>query len=232
MRPEIKTKVALVTGANRGIGFAIAKGLAAQDYKVLLGSRNFQAGKEAADSIKGNISAVELDLSDRETLSNQLEQIHASHPEIDVLVNNAGILEYGNLLEIAPETLYRSMRINFEAPYDLCRFFVPNMIERGYGRVVNLSSGWGSFSDGLTGPPTYSVSKAALNALTLAMARSVSSKNVKMNAMCPGWVRTRMGGQSASRSPEKGAETAIWLATLPNDGPTGGFFRDKRLIDW
>ena len=228
----MENKIALITGANRGIGLAIAKGLCARGYEVLVGSRNLQAGKEAIGSIEGIATAVELDLSDQALLENQLGAIQDIHPKIDVLVNNAGILEHGNLLEIVPEKLYKSMRINFEAPYELCRFLVPGMIERGYGRVVNVSSGWGSFSDGLTGPPTYSVSKAALNALTLSMARSVPPGQVKINAMCPGWVRTRMGGQSASRSPEKGAETAIWLAGLSKDGPSGAFFRDKRQIDW
>ncbi|MEM8681130.1 MAG: SDR family NAD(P)-dependent oxidoreductase, partial [Planctomycetota bacterium] len=96
---------------------------------------------------------------------------------------------------------------------------------------VNISSGWGSFAEGLAGPAAYSVSKAALNALTLTLSQSVPAE-VKVNAVCPGWVRTDMGGPSASRSPKEGAETAVWLATLPADGPTGGFFRDRRRIAW
>ena len=108
---------------------------------------------------------------------------------------------------------------------------VPGMKSRNYGRVVNLSSGWGAFSEGLAGPGAYGVAKAALNALTVSAARALPA-NVKVNAMCPGWVRTRMGGMTATRSPEEGADTAIWLATLDNDGPTGGFFRDRAPIDW
>jgi NAD(P)-dependent dehydrogenase (short-subunit alcohol dehydrogenase family) len=105
------------------------------------------------------------------------------------------------------------------------------MVAQGYGRIVNVSSGWGAFSDGVAGPGAYGVAKAALNALTVACARTLPN-SVKVNAMCPGWVRTRMGGMSASRSPEYGADTAIWLATVGEDGPTGGFFRDRRPIDW
>ena len=105
------------------------------------------------------------------------------------------------------------------------------MIQRGYGRIVNVSSGWGSFAEGLTGPAAYSITKAALNALTVTLARELPP-NVKVNSICPGWVRTRMGGSEATRSPEEGAETALWLATLPEDGPSGGFYRDNNLINW
>ncbi|MEM9522885.1 MAG: SDR family NAD(P)-dependent oxidoreductase [Pseudomonadota bacterium] len=100
-----------------------------------------------------------------------------------------------------------------------------------YGRIVNVSSRWGAFSDGVAGPGTYGVAKAALNALTVSAARSLPG-TVKVNAMCPGWVRTRMGGAGAARAPEQGADTAIWLATLPDDGPTGGFFKDREPVDW
>jgi NAD(P)-dependent dehydrogenase (short-subunit alcohol dehydrogenase family) len=105
------------------------------------------------------------------------------------------------------------------------------MNARGYGRIVNVSSGWGSFAEGLAGPGAYSISKAALNALTLSLSKDLPA-NVKVNSMCPGWVRTRMGGEGAPRTPEEAADTAIWLSTLPQDGPTGGFYRDRKLIAW
>ncbi len=224
-------KTALVTGGNRGIGLAIVQGLAKLGHKVLLGSRRLSAGREAASTIAGDVIPVELDLSDRLTLKSQVHAILEEYPKIDALVNNAGILEYGSLLEIDEEQFDKSTRVNFEAPFDLIRLLTPDMIQRGYGRIVNLSSGWGSFNEGLTGPSAYAVSKAALNALTLTLSQSLP-QSVKVNSICPGWVRTDMGGAGASRSPEKGAETAIWLATLPDDGPSGGFFRDKRLIGW
>lgn len=224
-------KTALVTGGNRGIGLAIVRGLAKLGYRVLLGSRNLMAGKEAASTMVGDVIPVELDLSDREVLKNQVQSILENHPAIDVLVNNAGILEYGSLLEISEEQFYRSARVNFEAPFDLIRLLTPGMVQREYGRIVNLSSGWGSFDEGLTGPSAYAVSKAALNALTLTLSQSLP-QSVKVNSMCPGWVRTEMGGAGATRSPEEGAATAIWLATLPDNGPSGGFYRDKRLIRW
>ena len=176
--------------------------------------------------------AVELDLSTRETTENHMRRIKTEHESIDILVNNAGILEQGNLLEVKLKEFAASMRVNFEAPLELIRFALPGMKQRGYGRIVNVSSGWGSFADGLTGPAAYSVSKAALNALTLKASQAVPQTDVKVNAMCPGWVRTSMGGQAANRSPEEGADTAIWLATLPDNGPSGYFFRDREQIEW
>jgi NAD(P)-dependent dehydrogenase (short-subunit alcohol dehydrogenase family) len=225
-------KKALVTGANRGIGLAIAAGLAKYpDIQVLLGSRTPGDGKKAAAGIQGNVAAVALNLSDQAQLKNQYAAIVAAHGEVDILVNNAGVLEDGSLLEVSDEKFQFSLRVNFLAAFDLIRLAAPGMVKRGYGRIVNVSSGWGSFAEGLTGPAAYSVSKAALNALTLSLSRNLP-QNVKANSMCPGWVRTRMGGEAASRSPEEGADTAIWLATLPENGPNGGFFRDRKATDW
>lgn len=226
------THLALVTGANRGIGLAIVAGLAKHsDIKVLLGSRNLRDGEKAAACINGNVVAVELDLSDQAQLKNQYAAIVAAHGEVDVLVNNAGVLEEGSLLDVSEEKFQSSLRINFLAALDLIRLAVPGMVKRHYGRIVNVSSGWGSFADGLTGPAAYSISKAALNAITLSLAKDLPP-NVKVNSLCPGWVRTRMGGEGASLSPEAGADTAIWLATLPENGPSGGFFRERKRIEW
>lgn len=123
------------------------------------------------------------------------------------------------------------MAVMLHGPYQLMQAAVPEMGARGYGRVVNMSSDWGSFHEGLHGPGAYGVAKAGLNALTLAAARQ-APEGVKINAMCPGWVRTRMGGSGATRTPEQGADTALWLATLPEDGPNGGFFRDRKPLAW
>jgi NAD(P)-dependent dehydrogenase (short-subunit alcohol dehydrogenase family) len=225
-------RTALVTGANRGIGLAIAAGLnRLGEFKVLVGSRRGKDGEDAAKALAGNAVAVPMDLSTPETLRVQIENIVDVHGGIDLLVNNAGVLEPGNILEIECEKLNYSLQVNFLAPLQLIRKLVPGMNARGYGRIVNVSSGWGSFAEGLSGPAAYSISKAALNALTLSLSKDLA-KNVKVNSMCPGWVRTRMGGEAAPRTPEDGADTAIWLATLPDDGPTGNYFRDRTLIPW
>lgn len=225
-------RVYLVTGGNRGIGLAIVKGLARQDHSIILmGTRDLNLGLEAAKNIEGTVIPVELDLSRRVELKNQLEKIKEEHGSIDVLVNNAGVLKEGSFLAISDEDFEETLRVNTFAIYDLIRFCVPDMIAQKYGRIVNMSSGWGSFDEGLSGPFAYSVSKSALNALTKTLAQELPNF-VKVNSMCPGWVRTRMGGESATRSPEQGAETALWLATLDEDGPTGKFFRDQNEIGW
>ena len=224
-------KTALVTGGNRGIGLAIVQGLAAKGYRVLLGSRDLNAGEKAAAQITGDVKAVQLDLSENTVLRTQVKAMLADSEDIDVLVNNAAILLQGNLLEVPETDFYDSVQTNFLAVFELTRLLVPDMVTRNYGRVVNVSSGWGSFGEGLSGPAAYSITKAALNAITKSISQSLPD-TVKVNSLCPGWVRTRMGGASADRSPEEGAETAIWLATLPENGPTGGFFRDKQSIEW
>lgn len=215
---------ALVTGGNRGIGLAIAKGLIGEGCEVVIGSRDLEAGEREGGKIGAN--AIQLDVASPESIAAAMEEAG----QVDILVNNAGVLGSGGVLD-DPEDFERSMSVMVRGPYLLMRRLVPGMVDRGYGRVVNVSSGWGAFSDGVAGPGAYGVAKAALNALTVSAARSLPS-TVKVNALCPGWVRTRMGGFGATRSPKKGADTAIWLATLPDGGPTGGFFRDRSRIQW
>ncbi|MEM7299892.1 MAG: SDR family NAD(P)-dependent oxidoreductase [Pseudomonadota bacterium] len=215
---------ALVTGANRGIGKAIARGLIDRGCEVYVGARSKTDALDAADELGG--TGILLDVSSSECIASAAHEIG----HLDVLINNAGVLYHGSTLA-NPDEFRSSMSVMFDGPYELIRAFAPGMVERGYGRIVNLSSGWGAFSEGLHGPGAYGVAKAALNALTLALSHDLPD-TVKINAMCPGWVRTRMGGASASLSPEEGADTAIWLATLDDDGPTGGFFRERQPISW
>jgi len=217
-------KRALVTGANRGIGLAIATGLVQQGHEVLLGSRDLAAGQAAARSI--GATSIQLDVADPHSIARAVAQAGP----VDVLVNNAGILGSGRVLD-DPQDFADSMAVMVHGPYLLMHHLIPHMVTQGHGNVVNVSSGWGAFSDGVGGPASYGVAKAALNALTVAAARSVPH-SVKINAMCPGWVRTHMGGRGADRSAEQGADTALWLATLDAAGPTRGFFRDRLPIEW
>jgi NAD(P)-dependent dehydrogenase (short-subunit alcohol dehydrogenase family) len=165
------------------------------------------------------------------TLEAAVEQIEQSGRSIDALINNAGVLHEKPLLDLTDAEVADSIAVHVTGPIRLLRSLAPKMVEHGYGRIVNVSSGWGAFAEGLGGPGLYGVTKAALNALTVRLARELPD-TVKVNAMCPGWVRTRMGGESATRTPEEGADTAVWLATLPDDGPSGGFFRDRKPIAW
>ena len=218
-------RTALVTGANRGIGFAIAQGLAAQGLKVLLGARSAQAGEDAAAQIDGDVTAVALDVTNMEAI-NRVCSGHA----IDILINNAGVLYQDPLLEKS-EAFEDGINVMLRGPYYLIRATAPGMKKRGWGRIVNISSGWGSFNEGLGGPNGYGLAKAALNAMTLTLSRELPAA-IKINTMCPGWVRTRMGGGGATLTPEQGADTAIWLALLPASGPSGGFFRGRKAIAW
>lgn len=217
-------KRALVTGGNRGIGLAIAKGLADQGHEVLIGCRDPEAGTKVARKIGATV--LRMDLTDAAGLA----EAAAQAGPVDVLVNNAGVLGSGALLN-DPAGFADAMAVMVHGPYQLMHHLTPHMVANGYGRVVNVSSGWGAFSAGVSGPGSYGVAKAALNALTVASARTLPGA-IKVNAMCPGWVRTRMGGMGATRSAEEGADTALWLATLDRDGPTGCFFRDRKPIDW
>lgn len=227
-------RTALVTGANRGIGLAIAQGLARLGHFVILGARDLKAGQEAAAALRRNgwnAEAVRLDLCDAGSIESAIRETEASGRRIEILVNNAGVLHEKPMLELTEAEIAESIQVHLTGPLRLVRLTVPGMAERRHGRIVNVSSGWGSFAEGMGGPGLYGVTKAALNAMTVRLAAELPAF-IKVNAMCPDWVRTRMGGPSAPRTPEEGAETAVWLATLPDDGPTGGFFRDRKRIEW
>ena len=225
-------RVALVTGANRGIGRAICELLAQREgIRLLAAARRSAEAEETAAELPGDARGVELDLSDPAMAAERAAQIDGEHGPIDILVNNAGIMPSGGILDHGIADFQRCLAVNTVAPFALIRALAPGMQCRGWGRIVNVSSGWGSFDGRLGGPVAYSASKAALNAVTVTAAAELDAC-VKVNAGCPGWVRTRMGGHDATRSPEEAADTPVWLATLPDDGPTGGFFRRRERIDW
>lgn len=215
---------ALITGANRGIGKAIAAGLKARGCQVTLAARDDEAGRAAAAELGVGFSRIDL----REPDSYFDAVLGAGG--YDIVINNAGILGRESLL--SPRSDFdTAMEVMVNAPLDLIRLNTPHWRATGWGRVVNITSSLGSFAAGLQGPGAYGVAKAALNALTVALVRDLP-EGVKINACDPGWVATRMGGADAPRTVEQGAETPIWLAMLPDDGPTGGFFRDRMPCDW
>lgn len=225
-------RTALVTGGNRGIGLAVCQALADQGLTVVATSRDIEAGYEAVRGLGDRVFVECFDASRPDSVTDLVYRLQQRGVGIDVLVNNAAIYPAADVLHVDDATIADAWSINVLAPWRLIQALTPGMVSRGYGRIVNVSSGSGSLSSG--GDPehsAYAVTKSALNALTVNLSRSVPS-TIKANAMCPGWVRTRMGGAGAPRTPEDGADTAVWLATLPNDGPTGGFFRDRAVIDW
>lgn len=230
-------RTTLVTGGNRGIGLAICQGLADRGMHVIMGSRDEANGEEAAASIReqgGSVRVEPIDVAEPESIEACAERLETDDVTVDVLVNNAGIYPEADALDVSLDQLDRAWTINTRGPWLLVQAFVPGMIERGYGRVVNMSSGSGSFGEGLDPDhAVYAASKSALNVLTMTLDDALpDGLDVKVNSMCPGWVHTRMGGEEAPRTPEEGADTALWLATLPADGPSGGFFRDRERIPW
>jgi NAD(P)-dependent dehydrogenase (short-subunit alcohol dehydrogenase family) len=231
-------RVAVVTGANKGIGFEICRQLAGKGLHVVLTSRNAARGRKAAVLLRNdNLDVVyhPLDVTDPKSVDALVKYVKGEPGRVDILVNNAGILlgKYETSVLDEKERLFReTLETNFYGALRVSQALVPLMKKHGYGRVVNLSSGLGQLDDMGDGVSAYRVSKTMLNALTRMLAAATEGENILVNSMCPGWVRTDMGGPTATRSVEKGAETAVWLATLSDDGPTGGFFRDKKSIPW
>jgi NAD(P)-dependent dehydrogenase (short-subunit alcohol dehydrogenase family) len=230
----VKQRTALVTGANRGIGLAACELLAQQGLHVVLTARQRQdADAAAAELAERDIEVVaeELDLASEESVRACADRLRRAEIEVNVLVNNGAVLFEGDVLSTPSPSFRTAVDVNLLGALWCARAFVPGMLERGYGRVVNVSSGWGAFAEALDGPASYSITKAALNALTVSLAHTLKG-DVKVNSCCPGWVRTRMGGPEADLDPAEGADVIVWLATLPKSGPNGGFFRSRERIAW
>jgi NAD(P)-dependent dehydrogenase (short-subunit alcohol dehydrogenase family) len=226
-------RIAVVTGANRGIGFEICRQLAKAGMHVVLAARDEAKGKAAAK--KRGVESRKLDVNSDASVKAFARWLADTHGRCDVLVNNAGVLldpRSTRVLDSKIETYRDTLETNLLGPLRMIQAIVPIMKKRGYGRIVNMSSGQGQLSDMGVGTPAYRVSKTALNALTRTTAADLQGSGILINAMCPGWVRTDMGGDSAPRSVEQGADTAVWLATLPDNGPSGGYFRDRKPLAW
>ncbi len=238
---EMNRRVALVTGANRGLGFEISRQLAAAGMCVVMAARE-QARAEAAAGQVPDARPLRLDVRDTSRIPVAVSEVVEALGRIDVLVNNAGVMLDGpeGIDTVPAEIVSGTLATNVMGPLLLTQAVLPTMRRREYGRIVNMSSTLGAFSDinnpdsdyAVVDSPAYRLSKGALNLLTVLFARQLADTNVLVNSACPGWVRTDMGSDRAPLSVEEGADTPVWLATLPDGGPSGGFFRQRQRIDW
>lgn len=230
-------RTAVISGANRGIGFEVARQLAGEGYRVILGARDEEKGRQAADALTGDGLATEarpLDVADSSSIESFARTLEQDPGRVDVLVNNAGVIGDTSRRGSEPdlEEVRRTLEVNLLGAWALTAALIPLMRRAGGGRIVNVSSGMGQLSDMGGGAPSYRLSKTGLNVMTRILATELEEDGIKVNSACPGWVRTDMGGSGASRSVEEGADTPVWLATLPDDGPSGGFFRSREPIPW
>lgn len=229
----MSAKIILVTGGNRGIGREICRQLAALGHTVLLGSRDLKKGEQVAAEMEGEVLPVKLEVAKEEDINNLATHIKDKFGKLDVLINNAGILVgQKGTVDVDIDEVKRIMEVNFYAPWRLSQAMIPLLKNSPDGRIVNMSSGMGEWDSLRLGNYAgYRLSKTSLNALTVQMASELSGTKVKVNAMCPGWVKTDMGGAGADRQVEEGADTATWLATADTI-PSGKFFRDRKEISW
>jgi NAD(P)-dependent dehydrogenase (short-subunit alcohol dehydrogenase family) len=234
-------KIAVVTGGNRGMGFETCGQLGRRGARVVLTSRDPAKGEAAAKRLQDaglDVRHYPLDVADDASIGRLAGFVRTELGGLDILINNAGIVRGSDApreramrpFEALPAGLREVLATNLIGPFLLCQALIPLM--RGSGRVVNVSSGMGQLSEMGSDFPAYRISKTGLNALTRIFASELEGTGIKVNAVCPGWVRTDMGGAGATRSVEEGVATTIWLATLPEDGPGGGLFRDKKSIPW
>jgi NAD(P)-dependent dehydrogenase (short-subunit alcohol dehydrogenase family) len=237
-------KIAVVTGGNRGLGLETCRQLARKGLHVVLTARDAGKAAQAVEKLRAegltDVESYALDVTQPSGFPSLREHLVAKHGRLDVLVNNAGVFldpgwdegDAGKALNAKPDTLRRSFETNTLGPFLLIQALAPLLRQTRNGCVVNLSSGMGQLTEMNGGSPGYRLSKTALNAVTRIFAEELGDARVKVNSVCPGWVKTDMGGREAERELPEGAAGIVWAATLPDDGPTGGFFRDGERIDW
>jgi NAD(P)-dependent dehydrogenase (short-subunit alcohol dehydrogenase family) len=238
---KMQQRIALVTGANKGIGFEVARQLARKGFHVFLGARNSEAGEAAVQKLNkeggkedyGEITVLTIDVSQPDSIRSAAEEFSRSTDRLDVLVNNAGVLldDDKDVLTATPEMFETTLRTNTLGALLVSQAFVPFLKKSAAPRIVNVSSGGGQLADGADGwAPAYCISKTALNGVTSQLAAALPKFAV--NSVCPGWVQTEMGGPNATRSVAEGASGIVWLAADAPQKETGKFWRDRKVIPW
>ncbi len=225
-------KIALVTGANRGIGKEVAKELAELGWQVIATARDQSKATKVANDIGNGAVGFPLDVTDEASVKLAASFLQENFTRLDVLINNAGVIGNHAVVDFALDEISSVMDANFMGPIRTAKYFMPMLRKSPDARIINISSGMGELASLESGGyGAYRLSKSSLNAFTILLAAELRGTAVKVMSMCPGWVKTDMGGAGATRSVEKGAETAVWLATAAGV-KTGKFYRDKNIISW
>ena len=237
MSQDKNQKIVLITGANRGIGLETARQLAQRGLQVVIGARDQASGRRVADAINadgGKATFLSLDVSSTSSIRKAAGEFARIADHLDVLINNAGIYPDKGLtiLTLPRERIDQTFQTNTFGPLEVTQAFLPYLRKSGAARIINVSSGLGQLEGLSPDVPSYCLSKLALDGLTIMLAQALRAERIAVNAMCPGWVRTEMGGPNASRSIEEGADTAVWLAHEAAHKLTGKFFRDRKEIPW
>jgi NAD(P)-dependent dehydrogenase (short-subunit alcohol dehydrogenase family) len=230
-------RIAIVTGGNRGLGFEICRQLAKNKFKVILTSRDKLKGEKACDLLrKENLEVhfLELDVNSQSSIEKFAGALAKDYGRADVLINNAGIMidKDNGIEKIGLDKVKSTFETNVLGPLSIIQAILPLMHKHQFGRIVNISSELGSLNEMGGGYPAYRISKAGINAVTRIFAGELQGSNILINSMSPGWVKTDMGGSGAPGTAEQGADTAIWLSMLPDHGPTGGFYKDRKPYQW
>lgn len=236
-------KVAIVTGANRGLGFETSSQLASRGIQVILASRDLKNGELAQKKLAKlglEVTLSQLDITNLDSIQKMIQFTKDKFGRLDILVNNAGVFKDSgprrggseSALDTKLETLKSTFETNVYGTFLMCQHCIPLMKANNYGRIVNVSSGMGQLTDMSGHFPAYRISKTAVNAITRIFSDETKESNILVNSVCPGWVRTDMGGPNATRPLDEGANGIVWLATLEDSGPRGGFFRDRKPIPW
>lgn len=226
--------IALVTGANKGIGLEVARQLAESRWRVFLTGRSLNSVRQAASLLSSSVIPLVLDVTSSSSIEAAVKTVSQAVDHVDVLINNAGILEKedDSVIHLPADRLRRMFETNTIGPLLVTQAFLPLLRKSASARIINISSGAGQLTDMGTWAPAYSISKTALNGVTGQFAAALKDSNIVVNSVCPGWVRTEMGGSEAPRSVAEGADTIVWLATTAPRSMTGQFIKDRQPIPW
>lgn len=229
--------IVLITGANKGIGFETARQLAGRGYHIVMAARNAEAGRSAAEKISeagGSASFLEINVADSESVAKAADEFGRQFRQLDVLINNAGIFPDDDvtILTVSRRLMMETFQTNTFGALETTQAFLPYLRKAQRARVINLSSSYGQIEGLSADVPSYCLSKLTLNGVTIMLNEALAPEGISINAACPGWVRTDMGGANAPRSVEEGADTVVWLAAEAPPERSGKLFRDRREVGW